>query len=225
MTTDQPTMDETKEKATGETRPVQKPAYVLAAEAADQADAEKREATERAAFVAAANPPKKKGEAKDGAEIHGSKPGFRTTGTNPNPLDDLGLGDSFNIDLTGKGWITCRDGKKIRDDGNSIFIPGGKLSIAQMEMVAQLAGEKGWTTLYAYKANGKDLHPEVTSMLSSVLAANQMPIQCCTSQKVAGKFRSHLTDAENAMRCAQLHRHEEAKKAAAPAAPAAPTPN
>jgi hypothetical protein len=57
-------------------------------------------------------------------------------------------------------------------------------------------------------------------MLHSVLSANQMPIQCCMDEKIAGKFHSHLPHAEDAMRHAQLSRHEESKKAAAPVAPA-----
>lgn len=222
MTAEQPTMDdETKEKETGETRLSKKPAYVLAAEAEEQAEEEKRATAEKAAFVAAANPRKKKGEPEEGADVTGSKTGLRTMGANPDPLQNLGQDDDFTIDLTGKGWIKCRDGTMIRDDGNSIYIPGKKFSLAQMEMAAQLSAEKGWTNVYVYQKNGKALHPEGTSMLASVLAASGLPIQCCTSQQVAGKFHSHLKGAEDAMRHTQLCRHEEARKAAAPPPPPA----
>ena len=220
MTTDHPAMDETEtEKKTGESSPSRKPAYVLAAEAEELAEEEKRASAEKAAFVAASTPPKEEDDKpEDGADVHGTRPGLRTNGANPEMLDSPD--DDFMLDLTGKGWIKCSDGKMVRDDGNSIFIPGRDFSVAQMEMVAQLSAEKGWSNLYVYKKNGKSLHPEATNMLHSVLSANQMPIQCCMDEKLAGKFRSHLPHAEDAMRHAQLSRHEESKKAAAPAAPA-----
>ena len=191
----------------------QKPAYILAREAADAAEDEKQESKKKAAFLAASQG----AEEKDGAEITG-KAGLSAIPDQPSMPPVPGVnetpGDDFKPDLSGAGWITCSDGTKVRDDGTSIYAPGKKLSPGQIDMILQLSMQKGWTEIYAFEPGRNRLHQEATQMLSQMAAARQMPVQCCCEKKRAGSFSSHLSDAEQAIRQVQLNRHNAAKNPA-----------
>ncbi len=212
MTTNDQTNEETNVTAAAQTAPDssgRKPAYILAREA-DEAEYEKDEAKKKAAFFAAAQGSQDK---EDGAEITG-KAGLHAASPDAVPpvLDPKEmLGDNFTPDLNGAGWITCSDGKKVRDDGASIYAPGKKLSPGQIDMILQLSMQKGWTEIYAYEPGRNRLHQEATQMLSQMAAARQMPLHCCCEKKLAGSFSSHLSDAEEAIRQVQMNRHNAAK--------------
>lgn len=188
-----------------------KPAFIRAREA-DEAEAEEhgRKDRQRAAFITANK------KDKDGADVVGRKPGFTAADAAapaavPTPATNA---DDVRYNVGGAGWIVCSDGKKIRDDGASIHVPGSKISPAQMEMVLQLSMQKGWTKVYAYKPGTNKLHADATGMLSQMITAQKMPLECCTLQKHAGTFASHLADAENAIRRTQLAQHLAAKQPA-----------
>lgn len=217
MTVNDQTNEDTNPTASAPAAPEssgRKPAYILAREAAEQAEDEKQESKKKAAFLAASQGPQDKEE--EGAEITG-KAGLQAA--NPAVVPPVlgpneSTGDHFNPDLSGAGWITCSDGKKVRDDGVSIYAPGKKLSPGQIDMILQLSMQKGWTEIYAYEPGRNSLHQEATQMLTQMAAARQMPLKCCCEKKLAGSFASHLSDAEEAIRQVQMHRHNAAKSPA-----------
>lgn len=196
--------------------PEVKPAFVLAAEHAArveeelEAEAEIKAAREKAGYALGA-------EAQDGDKNAGATvTGQPITDPTKTPLDPLtGLAPASiadaALDLRGKGWIRCADGTRVRDDGRSIHIPGRKFTPAQMAVVAELAAQKGWSTVYVYKTNGAALHPEATQKLSAAIAQMGLGLQCCTSQKTAGKINSHYQESEECLRQTLLRARNAAK--------------
>lgn len=182
-----------------------KPAYLLAREAAEKAEEEKEQeqGKKRAAFIAASQDSK---DQEDGADITG-KPEAA-------PANPLLQNDDFTPDLSGAGWITCSDGKKIRDDGTSIYAPGSELSPGQVDMILQLAIKKGWTEIYAFERGKNRLHADATQKLSQMIAARGMPVSCCCDSKQAGSFSSRKRSAGDAICHMQKQRHEATKNPA-----------
>lgn len=186
----------------------QKPAYILAREAAEEEEEAREQAKKRAAFTAAAD-----SQGRD--DENAGRPGFSAApaaglpGPNQTPLTD-----SFTPDLNGAGWITCSDGKRVRDDGTSIYAPGATLSPGQADMILQLSMQKGWTEIYAFK--GGALNINATQTLSQMIAARALPLRCCCDHKKAGSFNRRVGETEEIMCQLQRQRHEASKKPTEP---------
>jgi hypothetical protein len=184
---------------------------------AREADDEVIEAGEKAALARATAKLDDKSDGKEKIDT-GMKPGLKLAGEETPaaaaPLPDL----EPNFSTKGRGWIKVKDtqGKthKVRDDGNSIYIPGTPTGI-QMQLVAQLAQEKGWTRVMVFDRGGSKLHPLGTKMMTQLMGD-----VCCSNPKEAGKLNHHLANADETFLNTLKARHAAAHpKAPAPAAP------
>lgn len=145
---------------------------------------------EKAAFASAARQQKIDEDARKRAMQNDQKAGFAAS-ANPPVLPNDATRTGAGFDLVGKGWIYCGDdaqgkGTWIRDCGDSIEVPfsrrratSGGMSEGQTRKIRELAQEKGWTKLYAFETNGRQLHKSATQELKAA------GISCCSDQKEA----------------------------------------
>ena len=158
---------------------------------------------EKAAFARAARKQEEAEEEKKRTE-QAMKPGFQGQTSPVVPPQDLASEKPVrDFDLKGKGWIYCGknargQGTWIKDCGDSIDVPFSKkfgMSEGQKRKILELSHEKGWSTLYAFKSNGRQLHPLATQILQS------SGIPCCADPKAAKTLDTWKS------LCKEQHRH------------------